>query len=147
MQRYDKKSECANKIHFILPFAGFCESNFGGNVVAESEDTTKNPNTQAFLQKSGIAAAFFHLLQFLTRIIRLNRLRHYRAGRVAALVVLALRGNRSCHVAARQGGKATAGDNTCDSEKNGLSHSRPPDYGLVCSYAAFGTSVLRIERQ
>jgi len=40
VQRYNKKSECANKIDFILPFAGFCERNFGGNVVAESEGTT-----------------------------------------------------------------------------------------------------------
>ena len=46
LQNYYKKSECANKIHFILPFAGFCERNLGGNVVAESEITTKNPNVQ-----------------------------------------------------------------------------------------------------
>ena len=46
LQNYYKKSECANKIHFILPFAGFCDRNFGGNVVAESEITTKNPNVQ-----------------------------------------------------------------------------------------------------
>ena len=46
MQNYYKKSECASKIYFILPFAGFCDRNFGGNVVAESEITTKNPNVQ-----------------------------------------------------------------------------------------------------
>ena len=46
LQNYYKKSKCANKIHFILPFAGFCDRNFGGNVVAESEITTKNPNVQ-----------------------------------------------------------------------------------------------------
>ena len=33
-------------MNFILPFAGFCDRNFGGNVVAESEITTKNPNVQ-----------------------------------------------------------------------------------------------------
>ena len=27
---------CANKIHFILPFAGFCESIFGDEVVPVS---------------------------------------------------------------------------------------------------------------
>jgi len=52
LQNYYKKSECANKIHFILPFAGFCERNLGGNVVAESEITTKNPNVQDFLQNN-----------------------------------------------------------------------------------------------
>jgi len=46
LQNYYKKSECANKMNFILPFAGFCERNLGGNVVAESEITTKNPNVQ-----------------------------------------------------------------------------------------------------
>jgi len=35
-----------------LPFAGFCDRNFGGNVVAESEITTKNPNTQDFFQNN-----------------------------------------------------------------------------------------------
>lgn len=39
VQRYYKKSECANKIYYILPFAGFCGRNFWGNVVAESEGT------------------------------------------------------------------------------------------------------------
>ena len=35
-----------------MPFAGFCDRNFGGNVVAESEITTKNPNVQDFLQNN-----------------------------------------------------------------------------------------------
>ena len=48
LQRYNKKSECANKIYFILPFAGFCERNFGGNVVAESEGTFFLRYTQEF---------------------------------------------------------------------------------------------------
>ena len=39
-------------MNFILPFAGFCDRNLGGNVVAESEITTKNPNTQDFFQNN-----------------------------------------------------------------------------------------------
>jgi len=30
LQRYNKKSECANKIYFILLFAGFCDHIFEG---------------------------------------------------------------------------------------------------------------------
>jgi len=65
LQNYYKKSECANKIHFILPFAGFCERNFGGNIVAESEITAFFLHVQATAQKSILKALFFSLARSL----------------------------------------------------------------------------------
>ena len=65
------------------------------------------PYAYAYIIRRGIRSGASLCLQFLRRIVLFNRLRHDGTGRVASLVVLALRGDGPRHVAGTQSERRT----------------------------------------